>query len=137
LTVFSAPWAAGALPTGACRGSSLAARNTPKLKRGDRLREAGLAVICGARVTGDNGPSGHIVAQRTPDLGHASTRAEERQLALFAVLAGMGLSGLVDRGVQLAGYVRPRGISWIVLPGRPLRAALGRSIPKLENDGVR
>jgi predicted esterase len=56
----------------------------------------------GASVTGEDSPSGHIVAERTLDLGHASASAEKGQLELF-VLVGKGLTGLVDRRVQLAG----------------------------------
>ena len=67
-----------------------------------RPTKADLTVTCGARVTGEDSPSGHIVAERTLDLGHASAGAEERQLELF-VLLGKGLTSLVDRSVQLAG----------------------------------
>jgi hypothetical protein len=83
-------------------------------------------VTCGARVTGDNRPSDHIVPERPLDLGHASARAEEGQLELFVLLVGGGLTGFIDLRVQLAGSVGPR-----------FRVALWRSVANLENDGVR
>jgi ATP-dependent DNA ligase len=65
--------------------------------------ERDLSVIFGARVTGDDGASDHVVLERSLDLVHASTRAEKRQLELFVLSVGKGLTGLIDRGVQLAG----------------------------------
>jgi hypothetical protein len=77
--------------------------STCRWSRGHRPKKADLTVTCGARVTGDNRPSGHIVPERSLDLGHASARAEEGQLELFVLLAGGGLTGFVDLRVQLAG----------------------------------
>jgi len=68
-----------------------------RLQEGDPpARQADLTVTCGTRVTGDNRPSSHIVPERALDLGHASARAEERQLDFFVVVVGGGLTGFVD-----------------------------------------
>jgi len=86
-------------------------------------------------VTGDDGTSSHIVLERTLDLGHATTGADELEFFVFPV--PKGLRGLVDRSVQLVGEVDPDFVFRVGVRGWPIGAALWWSVPKFENDGVR
>jgi len=110
-----------------------------EFERDHRLNELSVVrierVACRARVTGDDGPSGHIVLEGTLDLGHATTGADEREFFVFPV--AKGLSGPVDRSVQLAGQVGPHFVFRVGVRGWPIREALWWSGPKFENDGVR
>lgn len=90
----------------------------------------------GTRVTGHDGPSNRVLPERSPDLGHASAGADERQLEVLVVLVGKRPTGLVDRGVQLAGQLGPLERCLLGVLGRGLRAGRGRSVPNFENDGV-
>jgi hypothetical protein len=77
----------------------------------DRLPsfERDLSVIFGTRVAGDDGASDHVVPERSLDLGHASTRAEESQLELFVLSVAKGLASLIEEdALRMELYLRLR-----------------------------
>lgn len=87
-------------------------------------------------MTGDDSAPGHIVPEGALDLGHAATGTEERELELFLSFA-VRLSGLVDRGVELAGQIGPFDVACSTVVDTRFVAVFGRSEAEFENDGVR
>lgn len=87
-------------------------------------------------MTVDDSSSGYVLPKRPLDLGHASTRAEKRQLKLVVFVAEK-LTSLVDRGVQPASEIGRLDVFTPRLPGSRVDNGISRSEPKFENDRIR